>query len=325
MGFLAGKNDIHYNASATPLQQSQYGDTIQGAQGAAANTAPFQANQGSQAALANALLQQSQGNGPAQALVNNQLTQATNAGQQQAAGLIGSQKGMNPALQARMILQNQANVGQQAANQSAQNQANIALNSQGQAANVLGTMGNQDLQQQQNNIGLLGTSGGLQNQQNSTNVQNTLGTNALNSQAELANQSAGNAITGGLISGIAGAGASFLGKPAAAIAGKAHGGPIEGSAPVPGDSPKNDTVPAMLSPKEIVLPRSVTMSEDAPEKAKAFVTALLGHKNKAKEKPKANMSEGGEAPKAGYGKVLAMHKELAQKLAQIEKALKASG
>ena len=49
------------------------------------------------------------------------------------------------------------------------------------------------------------------------------------------------------------------------------GGPVPGKATVAGDSPKNDTVPAMLSAKEIVLPRSVTLSPDAPKKAAEFV------------------------------------------------------
>lgn len=53
------------------------------------------------------------------------------------------------------------------------------------------------------------------------------------------------------------------------------GGKVAGTAKVSGDSTKNDTVPAMLSPKEIVLPRTVTMSENAPEKAAQFVAAIL--------------------------------------------------
>lgn len=56
------------------------------------------------------------------------------------------------------------------------------------------------------------------------------------------------------------------------------GGTVPGKAKVSGDSLKNDTVPAMLSPKEIVLPRSITLSDDAPDKAKAFVEAILNHK-----------------------------------------------
>lgn len=50
---------------------------------------------------------------------------------------------------------------------------------------------------------------------------------------------------------------------------------VPGNASVGGNSLKNDTVPAMLSPKEIVIPRSITLSKDAPEKAKQFVAAVL--------------------------------------------------
>lgn len=50
---------------------------------------------------------------------------------------------------------------------------------------------------------------------------------------------------------------------------------IPGQAAVKGNSLKNDKIPAMLSPKEIVIPRSITMSPNAPEKAKAFVAAIL--------------------------------------------------
>lgn len=54
---------------------------------------------------------------------------------------------------------------------------------------------------------------------------------------------------------------------------KAHGGKIDGSAPVPGDSEKNDIVPAMLSPGEVVIPRSALQS---PEKVLAFLEKETG-------------------------------------------------
>lgn len=57
---------------------------------------------------------------------------------------------------------------------------------------------------------------------------------------------------------------------------------VPGDAKVKGNSLKNDRVPAMLSPKEIILPRSVTMHPDAPEKAKKFVEAVL-KKNRGKK------------------------------------------
>lgn len=56
------------------------------------------------------------------------------------------------------------------------------------------------------------------------------------------------------------------------------GGSVPGHANVPGDSLKNDTVHAMLSPGEIVLPRSVTQSANPSEAAARFVAAMKAKK-----------------------------------------------
>lgn len=53
------------------------------------------------------------------------------------------------------------------------------------------------------------------------------------------------------------------------------GGEVPGKPKVAGDDHKNDTVPAMLSPGEIVIPRSIAQGKDAPSKAAAFVEAVL--------------------------------------------------
>lgn len=58
-----------------------------------------------------------------------------------------------------------------------------------------------------------------------------------------------------------------------AALGAAHGGKIPGKPVVPGDSAKNDTVHAMLSPGEIVIPRSAVGS---PEKMLAFLERETG-------------------------------------------------
>lgn len=50
--------------------------------------------------------------------------------------------------------------------------------------------------------------------------------------------------------------------------------PVPGKAKVKGDSKENDTVPAKLSPGEIIIPRSVAMSPNAPELAAKFVAAV---------------------------------------------------
>jgi hypothetical protein len=53
------------------------------------------------------------------------------------------------------------------------------------------------------------------------------------------------------------------------------GGHVPGKAQVAGDSSKNDTVPAMLSPGEIVIPRTIAQGPNAPQKAAEFVAAVM--------------------------------------------------
>lgn len=56
------------------------------------------------------------------------------------------------------------------------------------------------------------------------------------------------------------------------------GGSVPGQAKVSGDSEKNDTVHALLSPGEVVIPRSVMQSSDPARSAAAFVQAVLAKK-----------------------------------------------
>lgn len=56
----------------------------------------------------------------------------------------------------------------------------------------------------------------------------------------------------------------------------AQGGDVPGKATVKGNSPKNDTVPALLSAGEIVLPRSVTQGGNVEKKAIEFLKHLKG-------------------------------------------------
>ena len=89
--------------------------------------------------------------------------------------------------------------------------------------------------------------------------------------------------------------------PAASAAAMAHGGPVPGKAPYPGDSYGNDTKLAKLSPGEFVLPRSVvgeiadkagvdpdhmSRTQD-PLDIEAFMSSLTG------ANPKRNKSIGG--------------------------------
>jgi hypothetical protein len=65
-------------------------------------------------------------------------------------------------------------------------------------------------------------------------------------------------------------------KPAAAAEFVAKGkGKVPGQAKVSGDSKKNDTVRAKLQVGSVVIPRSITQGENAPERAAEFVRSLM--------------------------------------------------
>lgn len=55
----------------------------------------------------------------------------------------------------------------------------------------------------------------------------------------------------------------------------AQGKRVPGKADVKGDSLKNDKVKALLSPGEIVIPRSIANAKDAPKQAAKFVAAVI--------------------------------------------------
>jgi hypothetical protein len=89
--------------------------------------------------------------------------------------------------------------------------------------------------------------------------------------------------------GAAGAQAAFTAAAKAEAAPvRARGGDapreVPGKAKFKGDTRSNDTVPALLSPGEIVLPRSVAQAPDAPQKAMKFVDAI---KKQKRPSPKA--------------------------------------
>lgn len=76
------------------------------------------------------------------------------------------------------------------------------------------------------------------------------------------------------------------------------GGKVPGRAEVKGDSLKNDVVNAKLSPGEIVIPRSIAMSENPGDAAKKFVEQELSkHKN---ANSTHNYADGGEVETPYY-------------------------
>ena len=239
----------------------------------------FGGDSSQQQALLNQLQGVANGTGPnpAAALLNQQ-TQNNNA---MAAGQIAGAAGMSPALRARQIMETQRANQQQAAGQGATMQAEQSLG-------ALGQMGTVENQQRQADTGL------------------------------------GGSIAGGLLGGASGAmgtgssvGAGLGGAAAAFSAGGRvpsyrRGGAVPGRASVPGDSPQNDTEHALLSPGEVVLPRTVA---DDPERAAAFVRAIQRH----------HYSQGGSAGGSGppsYGDVIAKQRDLEKRLVALERGKK---
>lgn len=69
------------------------------------------------------------------------------------------------------------------------------------------------------------------------------------------------------------------------------GAVVPGNPKVNHNDVKNDVVPALLTPKEIVLPLSVTEADDAPEKAKQFVEALIAKQGKSSGKEEGDFKQ----------------------------------
>lgn len=231
--------------------------------------------------LISALQAQAAGQGPSLAM--NQYGQASDLAMKQAAGAVASQRGINPALAARTAAYTRGNMMQEAARGSAMLRAQEQLSAQQQLAGAIQAQRGQDSALAQlSAAGLQGqTAQQLQAQMQAQNInagvaaQNTASYNQGHANAK---QNTNDMVTGGL-------------NAAGAAMGLAKGGKLKV------DDPRRDVVPAMLSPGEIVLPRSVALSEDAPERAAEFVEAIQER----------------EAAKSGsYGKVLAIRNGMAK-------------
>lgn len=197
--------------------------------------------------------------------------------------------------------------------QALQNQQNaLAGNAQNQVGNQAGALGlNQNATNSQTGA-LQGLTGATQGQQNLLQTglgnQNTANV-AMQSNINNANANIQGAVAQGqqsLLGGLGGGVGSTLAKLAqngvfgAALAAhggmigdlsgpKTHavvdylknmkkGGNVPGTASVKGDSYANDTVPAMLSPGEIVVPRHILEGKDPVKNAGLFVAKALAKK-----------------------------------------------
>lgn len=247
-----------------------------------------------QKALADQLQQQAMGQGPNPAQA--QLAQNTGANIQQQAALMAGQRGANAnsGLMARQAAMQGGNMQQQAVGQAATMQANQQLAAQQalmQQQQAMGGLATNQVGQQQTAITQGGqlALGGQKNTLDSLNNQNTTTQAAL----AAANQSkdsgiggmlgglgslamtAGKAyLTGGtslLAEGGGGGGAGGIAEVASNFMSK--GGAVPGKAKTAGDSKKNDTVHAVLSPGEIVIPRSIVAQ--GPDAIKAFAEHIM--------------------------------------------------
>lgn len=302
MGFITNlfKGQQEYTAQSG-LQPGQLAQTYEQQQDAMKRMAEFAAAvqpggaQGlaAQQALSQQLAAMGRGEGPSPATALLQ-QQAGQIGAQQAA-LMGSQRGasQNVGLIGRQAGQAGIQAQQQAASQAAiQRQAE-----QLSALEQLRALSGQQVGQQQAGVGMLGESALRAQQQ-------ALGAQAQQEAARTSMAQTQESTRGGILG-------STLGFAAKMVPGKAEGGEIDqndqrpeeekaidivdflnavkpmahgqkvpGKAKVDGDSSKNDTVPALLSPGEIVVPR--TAARD-PEKAAAFAKSVAMRSKRRKK------------------------------------------
>jgi hypothetical protein len=269
----------------------------------ATNAAQSEQARAEQMAFVNALKAQIAGTGPSAA--QDQLRSATDANIRNAMAMGQSQRGVGYQAAVKGILQNQARTQQESALQSSFLRNQEAMQAQGQLGGMLGGMRGQD--QSQQSIGL--DMEKLKQNWAVAQLDEAGRKRAADNQLLGAGLNAAGGLASTAIQGGFGGQGSAAPQPPAPVPPVepitvARGGSIPGSAPVRGDSPRNDTVPAMLSPGEIVLPRSVAQAGNAPDKAAEFVAALKAQKS--------------AAPQDGYGRVLAAQRELDNRLRRIE-------
>lgn len=246
------------------------------------DTANYDKDRGNQNDLMAMYKAQAAGTGPSMA--QGLLQQATdqNINQAMALGAAQQGQGMGYAGALRNIADASASARQTGAGQAALLKNQEMLQGQNQLGGLLSGMAGQDL--------------GLANAQANLG----LGYDTLNSGIQLQNRDRLGNIAGGLGQGItsaagmqkAGQTAGQVGQVAAAMS---SGGVV--------DSPANDTVPAMLSPGEIVVPASIAQSPDAEERSAEFVAEVRG----------------GDGPSAGPGAHLSKISALEKRIAALER------
>lgn len=294
-GGMTHQNQFH--GELAPTTQSVYAPTIDQAQKNALAVNP------QQQALAQTLLAQSQGVGPNP--VQDQLNQNTGATVAAQGALAAGQRGAssNVGLMAKQIANQGAQIQQNAVGQAATLGAQQQLGAQQNLQNLYS-------QEQEGQNQLLATTTGAQNNQNANQVANYAQMQGINAGVAQNNATAVNTMAGGILNGLAGAGAAYLtpkkyeGGPIGDPQDLKNGGDVPGEAPHPGNDIRNDTELALLSKGEVVLPNSVTQSADPVKKAAEFMKHISG-------------KSGDEG--TGYDKVVQSKKTVKRRVEELEK------
>jgi len=244
-----------------------------------------------------------------QALLQQGLTQNIGAVQSQ----LASQRGLSPALRARMAAQQTAALQ----GQTAQQAGILGLQQQLAAQQQLGQLGTGAAQlgseAQLRGAGLLtGAAGDIEKIRANIAAANQAAAAADKARtvgaATAVLKGAGDIFASGALplneqstgtTNYAGPSTYGAGGSNQYRAYAAHGGRIDGVAPYAGDTPKNDVVPANLSPGEIVIPRTAAGSK---KDAKKFIDALddwdeePSYGKVLKARQKKNYADGGMIP-----------------------------
>ena len=224
---------------------------------------------------------------------------------------LASQVGLSPAIAARMAANKQAELGGQTTQQAgilglqqqmeAQKQLGglasgaAQLGSEG-AAKIGGQLTQADLESKRIQAGIAQANQAAIAGDKARTVQAVTGVLGGAAQVGAAAAGAAPALTQNP-STYAGSDTRGPGGSSQYAAYAAHGGRIGGEAPYAGDTPKNDVVPAQLSPGEIVIPRSAAGSKKA---AKSFIESLddwdeePSYSKVLKARQKKNYSDGGQ-------------------------------
>lgn len=297
-------------AAGTQSTFRNYGfyDALRQAQEAGRNIA------GQQQGLADILRARAEGRGgPSLAELQLQQTLEQNRAAQ-AGALAAAGRSMNPAAAQRLLLQQGATMGQQAAGQGAilraqeQLAAQTALGQQlagmrgaetagfGQAGQLglgqekLGVETQEAQKARELDVALANQRAEqerqrLQQSQEESQVQSAQeNRKAIGDVVKTTGKAIGTGMTGG--AGAALAGLADGGSVGQMLAGRLAQKMSKGDL-VKLDNKKNDVVPAMLSEGEAVIPRSIMMSPNPPAAAAKFVEALLAKKDKHSAKSEA--------------------------------------